>query len=417
MISAIFAAAALVGDPIPRTVTCFMRSVNIYATNSTEYTIWTPGNWVQGTGSAVSTGFFSTFDVQGSGLPLVEPCVPENDSFIAPQSKSDGGTLLPGSYSTHVFIDEYPNMYGWLGTWAASEVAIDEGMVYGKFRINETEYVDHAPFADPIRECEFGGTTSLFGFGRGVSNGSRQATEEIHYEFTIRLIAAILVGDNWPSVCEERSTANYTQFFHSRVLIRDVIDEVEHDVVVFDGLVIADSTGAFTRLGGFADEEFEPFGSADDLQIDGTLVVPYVTDSSEEGVTSTLSTIVQPSSGSGKPGDPLGNENVDGDEEGQICWSDRLVLLSRLGTEIGDLEYSVLGDLDLDADIDNDDVLLFNQVPCNADWHCDGVVDIVDFLDFFDAYGNEDPAADMNGDTVIDVSDQLDFYDAYAAGC
>lgn len=62
---------------------------------------------------------------------------------------------------------------------------------------------------------------------------------------------------------------------------------------------------------------------------------------------------------------------------------------------------------------------------CPADYDCDGVTDILDFLEFFRFYG---PCADQSGgcnatradfnqDGVIDVLDVMDFIDAFAGGC
>lgn len=60
--------------------------------------------------------------------------------------------------------------------------------------------------------------------------------------------------------------------------------------------------------------------------------------------------------------------------------------------------------------------------PIAGDYNADGLVDVLDFLDFIDDYGTCDgqPApcgsigdADFNGDTVIDVLDFLDFLDAF----
>ena len=64
---------------------------------------------------------------------------------------------------------------------------------------------------------------------------------------------------------------------------------------------------------------------------------------------------------------------------------------------------------------------------CAADVNGDGELDILDFLDFIDAFGQCDgqPApctiggvnADFNGDTSVDVLDFLDFIDAFGTGC
>lgn len=65
---------------------------------------------------------------------------------------------------------------------------------------------------------------------------------------------------------------------------------------------------------------------------------------------------------------------------------------------------------------------------CPSDVNGDGESDIVDFLDYMDAFGacSGQPApcagssgvdADFNGDTVVDVVDFLDFLDAFGQGC
>lgn len=64
---------------------------------------------------------------------------------------------------------------------------------------------------------------------------------------------------------------------------------------------------------------------------------------------------------------------------------------------------------------------------CPADFNQDGESDVLDFLDFLDAFGQceSQPApcapsgydADFNGDTLVDVLDFLDFLDAFGRGC
>jgi hypothetical protein len=54
-------------------------------------------------------------------------------------------------------------------------------------------------------------------------------------------------------------------------------------------------------------------------------------------------------------------------------------------------------------------------------------LDVLDFLDYLDAFGTcEGQAApcssggvdaDFNGDTIVDVLDLLDFFDAFGSGC
>jgi uncharacterized membrane protein len=55
--------------------------------------------------------------------------------------------------------------------------------------------------------------------------------------------------------------------------------------------------------------------------------------------------------------------------------------------------------------------------PCFGDMNCDGVADFFDYLDFVNAYNDEDLAGDLNGDNVIDFFDYLDFVGELTAGC
>ena len=67
-------------------------------------------------------------------------------------------------------------------------------------------------------------------------------------------------------------------------------------------------------------------------------------------------------------------------------------------------------------------------VACPFDVNDDGLGDVLDFLDFIDAYaacdglpapcaGSSGVDADYNGDTLVDVLDFLDFLDAFGTGC
>ena len=54
---------------------------------------------------------------------------------------------------------------------------------------------------------------------------------------------------------------------------------------------------------------------------------------------------------------------------------------------------------------------------CVADFNCDGVADLFDYLDFLSAFTSNNLAADLNHDQVIDLFDYLDFVDAFSRGC
>ena len=61
--------------------------------------------------------------------------------------------------------------------------------------------------------------------------------------------------------------------------------------------------------------------------------------------------------------------------------------------------------------------LLLETDSCRADFNGDGQVDFFDYLDFVQAYSDENPRADFNGDGQIDFFDYLDFVQAYSEGC
>lgn len=64
--------------------------------------------------------------------------------------------------------------------------------------------------------------------------------------------------------------------------------------------------------------------------------------------------------------------------------------------------------------------------PCPSDYNNDGVMDVLDFLDFIDDFSACDQQAapcgtagnaDFNTDGTIDILDFLDFVDAFSQGC
>jgi hypothetical protein len=57
------------------------------------------------------------------------------------------------------------------------------------------------------------------------------------------------------------------------------------------------------------------------------------------------------------------------------------------------------------------------EAGCAADFNGDNQVDFFDYLDFAQAFNDEDPSADFNGDNQIDFFDYLDFALAFDAGC
>ena len=55
--------------------------------------------------------------------------------------------------------------------------------------------------------------------------------------------------------------------------------------------------------------------------------------------------------------------------------------------------------------------------PCPADVNFDGAADILDFLEFIDAFGSAREWTDLTGDASIDILDFLEFFDAFGTGC
>lgn len=59
----------------------------------------------------------------------------------------------------------------------------------------------------------------------------------------------------------------------------------------------------------------------------------------------------------------------------------------------------------------------YSWTPCEADFNGDGVVDMVDYLDFVGAFAEGESVADIDGDGQIDLFDYLDFVAVFSAGC
>jgi hypothetical protein len=65
----------------------------------------------------------------------------------------------------------------------------------------------------------------------------------------------------------------------------------------------------------------------------------------------------------------------------------------------------------------NYDMHFMPAPPCEADFNGDTQVDFFDYLDFAQAFSNEEPSADFNHDGQVDFFDYLDFALAFDAGC
>ena len=84
-----------------------------------------------------------------------------------------------------------------------------------------------------------------------------------------------------------------------------------------------------------------------------------------------------------------------------------------------------LGDLDGDDDADaftlnfdsSGDGVLFNVGGCSADVNKDGVLNLLDFVAFQNAWTGADPCADCNADGAFSILDFICYQNAFAAGC
>lgn len=55
--------------------------------------------------------------------------------------------------------------------------------------------------------------------------------------------------------------------------------------------------------------------------------------------------------------------------------------------------------------------------PCPIDYTADGVIDVMDYLEFLQRYEASDASADLNGDGFVEFSDYLEFLNLYEIGC
>lgn len=116
------------------------------------------------------------------------------------------------------------------------------------------------------------------------------------------------------------------------------------------------------------------------------------------------------------------------DGNGDPIPSSARVFMSGLSGAEGGTRDPVTGDFLFSTFGGGDRVLAvrgFNP-ECRANYNRDCLVDILDFLDFFDDFAacmnqagpcGQIGNADFNGDTFVDILDFLDFFDAFGQGC
>lgn len=107
----------------------------------------------------------------------------------------------------------------------------------------------------------------------------------------------------------------------------------------------------------------------------------------------------------------------DVDNNGDVCGDDRVAFMAAFGSSIGDINYTIRADFDLDGDVDAADLTHLNGIGCTADLDCDGSLTVFDQTAFSNAYSAMDPVADWDGDGMFTLFDFTGFGNTYALGC
>lgn len=168
------------------------------------------------------------------------------------------------------------------------------------------------------------------------------------------------------------------------------------------GAYVQFADGSFAKLGAFDITAFDP---TDDDDFD--LVIPTTSVGATSG---TVDVDVSADTF------PLLAGDIDGD--GKICgYDDREAFMDALGSSIGDANYNLRADLDLDGDVDTDDLDDLNDIGCTADLDCDGSLTIFDQQAFSNAFDAMDPVADWDGDGSFTIFDYNEFGNTHGLGC
>ena len=189
-------------------------------------------------------------------------------------------------------------------------------------------------------------------------------------------------------------------------IVVDVDLESSLPAQVQQGVFAHFADGSVTRLGFFIDAAFNDPDPNDD-ELFSVTNYPFVFDTSGSVASIELTASK----------DTFVNFDGDLDDDDKVCRSDRVLLMQSLGSSIPSLSYIPRADFNLDGTIDTIDLATFNSLPCNADWTCDGILDIFDFLAFQNDFAIEDPTADMDGNGTFDLFDFIAFQSAFVIGC
>lgn len=170
----------------------------------------------------------------------------------------------------------------------------------------------------------------------------------------------------------------------------------------YGGALVVNDDGTFRALGFLDDVGFDPSTGSASLVFDD--VFNGLIDEVE--VDYKIKSILASELASG---------DVDGD--GTVCGNDRVAFMAALGSSIGDENYNIRADFNLDGHVDLDDLAHLNTIGCTADFDCDGDLTIFDQTAFANLFAAEDPAADFDGDGLFTVFDFTAFGNVFALGC
>ena len=118
---------------------------------------------------------------------------------------------------------------------------------------------------------------------------------------------------------------------------------------------------------------------------------------------------------SGERVDPYPMGDLNGDRT--VDEDDRALFIDQLGLVEADDAFNIAADLDGDYDVDAQDLSLFNQLFCPADFNADSKLNFFDISAFLNAFAANDPAADFNADSDFNFFDISAFLNAFGAGC
>lgn len=374
-----------------------------------------PGGWtiVEATGDvnarAVGVGFYSSFNWE-----CWDPAPTVPGDWVVFDSDSDSGDLLMGSIGASASTGSSP-FSGISGNCSVSASATT-GSYSKQDRFHHERWEEEASCVGEGWCVTLDGRLNAFelatGFGNTIRNyvfertgpGDMYWERDVNYNMSVNF-------DSIPFCTPGPGPGASAGAEVLRVDFISVTTTLERDgasplTTVNQGLLATRSDGTAVRLGIFSDPSFAIFSTPTGFAISGSASVDLtVSDPSVIGGIEEVSH------------DAFKEFDGDVDADGQVCWTDRELLYSLLGTPFGDGSYTPRADADLNGTIATADLEALNNFGCSADVNCDGVLDINDFLAYQDLFAAGDLSADMNGDGSLDIFDYTQFQTTFGLGC